>query len=103
MGKRSRMILPRASRVSLRLAVPERTVITIFADGRLVERIDASRGTIEPAFDAAREIVIETSSIVHAPRDARELGLRLDGVTPHPPFATLRAPSPRTRGEGLSR
>jgi hypothetical protein len=83
MARRSRALLPPGKRVSLRLALPDRTTIQLFANGKLLERIDAPRGTIERvyAIEGARELVIETSSIAHAPRDPRELGLRLEAMT----------------------
>jgi len=82
MGARSRAILPAGARLSLRLAVPERAIISVQVDGRLLERIDAQRGTLERTWETGpvRELVIETSRVVRAPNDTRELGLRLDAL-----------------------
>ena len=82
MAPRSRAILPAASGLSLRLGVPERAIVTVYADGRLLERIDAPAGTLERTWETGpvRELVLETSRVVRAPNDTRELGLRLDAL-----------------------
>ena len=82
MGRRSRTILPRGSRVSLRIAVPTGAVVQIYLDGKLLERIEAKQGILERTFDSgsARELVFETSAVVHAPGDSRDLGLRLESL-----------------------
>ena len=83
MGRRSRLILPASqSSLTLRLAVPGDAIIHVYLDGRLLERIDAKRGTIERTWPvgAERNLTIETNAIVRAPGDPRELGLRLDSL-----------------------
>lgn len=85
MGRRARIVLPRRdgpARIEMRMHVPAAGAVDVLADGRLLERLMATAGA-----DLAREwtlkrmpreIVLVTTSAVHARGDPRELALRLD-------------------------
>ena len=85
--------MPGRAHLTIRFYVPLNALktpptVTLTLDGRVVERIRATTGAIERGYDVApgRTLVIETDEVVnpaaaHLGDDARDLGLRLNGIT----------------------
>jgi len=96
MGRRGVVQLPAMSgraRLTIRLYVPLNALktpptVTLTLDGRVVDRIRMTTGAIERSYELepGRTLIIETDSVVnpaaaHLGDDARDLGVRLDGMT----------------------
>ncbi len=83
MRSRSRITITAPCRsLSIDFYAPDRTAsITMFADGRRLDRLPASSEFPRTyAVQSPRELVIETDRVVQNAGDPRELGLRLNGI-----------------------